>query len=177
MSISVSSPRQLPWTRSCFVCGENNPHGLQLRSWLDNDGRVVLEHLARAADLGYRNIVHGGISATLIDEVMTWAAIVALRRPCVAAEMSFRLKHPITVGTKLLVTGWITENRRRILLTEGDIRDETGRVLVSATGKYVAMSSDGAQLCEKDFVDSPDVIPPQMLFNGDEALIQEEIQT
>ncbi len=156
----------LPWTRSCFVCGEANTHGLRLRSKLTVDGQIVLEHETRESDLGYRNIVHGGIAATLLDEVMTWAAIVTMRKPCVAAEMSFRLKHPIAVGTHLTVTGTLTRNLRRILVTEGLIRDPDGRVLVSATGKYVPMPADGAGLCEKDFVESPDVISPAELFGN-----------
>lgn len=127
---------------------------------------MVLEHETRDADLGYRNIVHGGIAATLLDEVMTWAAIVTMRKPCVAAEMSFRLKHPIAVGTRLTVSGMLTKNLRRILLTEGDIRDPDGTVLVSASGKYVPMPADGVGLCEKDFVFAPDVISPHELFGS-----------
>lgn len=154
----------LPWTRSCFVCGEANAHGLRLRSRLDADGRVVLEHETREEDLGYRNIVHGGIAATLLDEVMTWAAIVTMRTPCVAAEMSFRLKHPITVGSRLTVIGKLTRNLRRILITEGEILDPDGKMLVSSTGKYVPMPDNSVGLCEEDFVESPHVISPAVLF-------------
>ncbi len=161
--MTTPSFRWLPWTRSCFVCGENNPHGLHRRSRLQ-DGRVILEHQAREADLGYRNLVHGGIAGTLLDEVMTWAAIVALRRPCVAAELSFRLKQPIVVGTRMRVEAWIAENRRRLLLTAGWIRDDDDRILVTATGKYVPMPDGGVHLCQKDFVTAPEAIPPEELF-------------
>ncbi len=161
----MTAQRQiLPWTRSCFVCGEANPHGLRLRSCVEPDGRVTLEHQTRTEDLGYSSIVHGGIAATLLDEVMTWAAIIDMHQPCVAAEMSFRLKLPITVGTRLRVSGWVSRNRRRILLTEGVIHDEEDRVMVSATGKYVPMAVDSARRCEEDFVESADVLSPAVLF-------------
>lgn len=156
--------KMLPWTQTCFVCGEANRHGLHLRSWVEPGGRVTLEHKARKEDLGYRNIVHGGIAATLLDEVMTWSAILDQRRPCVAAEMSFRLKRPIVVGDHLRVCGWVTRNRRRILLTEGAIYDTEDRTLVSATGKYVPMVAGNARLCEKDFVVSPHTLSPAELF-------------
>ncbi len=158
--------RQLPWTRSCFVCGENNPHGLHLRSTLQADGRVTLTHRTREFELGYSNIVHGGIAATLLDEVMTWSSIINAHRPCVAAEMIFRLKNPVTVGMRLRVAGWVTHNRRRVLLTEGVISDDDDRVLVAASGKYVPMAADAAGICARDFVEADDVIPLADLFKS-----------
>ena len=113
MTAPKSIPREpgklhgaLPWTRSCFVCGQDNPHGLHLRSRIEN-GRVMLDYTPREADLGYKHIVHGGIAITLLDEVMTWASIVAARRICVAAELATRLKKPIHVGQTLRVEGWV----------------------------------------------------------------------
>ena len=108
----------LPWTRSCFVCGQDNPHGLHLRSRIEN-GRVMLDYTPREADLGYKHIVHGGIAITLLDEVMTWASIVAARRICVAAELATRLKKPIRVGQTLRVEGWVIRQTSRLILTEG----------------------------------------------------------
>lgn len=147
----------LPWTKSCFVCGENNPHGLRLRSRIEGD-RVVLQHTTREADLGYRHIVHGGICMTLLDEVMTWAAILTLRRACVAAELTVRLKEPVTAGQRIRVEGWISAARTRLVAAEGAVLDPAGRVLAVASGKYVAMPAEGASLCTKDFVDSDESV-------------------
>ncbi len=47
--------------------------------------------------------VLGMITMTLLDEVMTWAAILHARQPCVAAEVSTRLRKPIAVGEPLRV--------------------------------------------------------------------------
>jgi uncharacterized protein (TIGR00369 family) len=153
----------LPWTRSCFVCGESNPHGLRLRSRVE-DGRVVLDYVTRPCDLGYRHLVHGGIAMTLMDEVMTWAAILAVRRPCVAAEMTTRLRRPILVDQPLRVEGQVKDERLKIMLTEGRILDATGQVLALSTGKYVPMPEDQIALCEKDFVISPESISLAELF-------------
>jgi uncharacterized protein (TIGR00369 family) len=145
----------LPWTKSCFVCGESNPHGLRLRSRVEND-RIVTDHVTREADLGYRHIVHGGISMTLLDEVMTWAAILTLKRACVAAELTVRLKQPVTAGHAIRVEGWIQSARAKLVVAEGVVLDGRGQVLATATGKYVAMPASGVPLCVKDFVESPD---------------------
>ena len=65
----------LPWSRSCFVCGENNPIGLKARSWIVND-IIELEFEPAEALAGWNSVTHGGLIATVLDEVMTWAAIV-----------------------------------------------------------------------------------------------------
>ena len=147
----------LPWTRSCFVCGEVNPHGLQLRSRVEGD-RITLSHTTRESDMGYRHLVHGGICMTLLDEVMTWAAILTLRRACVAAELTVRLKQPVMVGRLIRVEGWLGESRSRLVLTEGRVLNEQGEVLATSSGKYAPMPAAGLPLCEKDFVDSPDAL-------------------
>jgi uncharacterized protein (TIGR00369 family) len=129
------------------------------------DGGIVrLDYTTREADLGYRRIVHGGIAMTLLDEVMTWAAIIAARRVCVAAEMTARLIKPIGVGVKLRVEGRITGGRARLFLTEGGVFDERGEALAAATGKYVPMDAGEAALCAADFVESGDSIPAEKLL-------------
>lgn len=152
----------LPWTKSCFVCGESNPHGLRLRSRVEGD-RVVLSYTTREADLGYRHLVHGGISMTLLDEVMTWAAILSFERSCVAAELTVRLKQPVSVNQCLRVEGWTAAAKSRLVLTAGRILDEAGYELATAEGKYVPMGSSEHALCVEDFVMSPDAAPLSFL--------------
>ncbi len=149
----------LPWTRSCFVCGAENPHGLRLRSQVAA-GRVFLEYTPRPEDVGYRHIVHGGIGMTLVDEVMTWAAILATGRLCVAAEMTTRLKQPMRVGQPVRVEGWVAQAGSRLCRTVGHILDAAGTVLLDAQGKYMPMPASAISLCDKDFIFSPETIRP-----------------
>lgn len=144
----------LPWTRTCFVCGVDNPHGLRGRSRVEGD-RVVLAHKTRVADLGYRHLVHGGISMTLLDEVMTWAAILTFKGACVAAELTVRLRQPIQAGQLIRAEGWIIRAKSRLVEAEGRIVDEGEKVLATAAGKYVPMPGEGNHLCLRDFVESP----------------------
>jgi len=126
--------------------------------------RVVLTHVTRAADLGYRHLVHGGIAMTLLDEVMTWAAILTLKRACVAAELTVRLRQPILEGQSIRVEGSIFKAKSRLVETEGRIVDDGQIVLATAVGKYVAMPGEGLHLCLKDFVESPGAIQLPFLY-------------
>ena len=155
----------LPWTRSCFVCGAENPHGLRLRSRLA-EGRVVLDYIPRPEDAGYRRIVHGGLAITLLDEVMTWSAIVAMKKVCVAVEIASRLKAPVVVGRPIRAEGWATRPGARLCLTEGRVLDEAGQVLLTASGKYLPMPSEQLHLTEKDFVYEPGVLSWQDILGA-----------
>jgi len=127
----------LPWTRGCFVCGEDNARGLQLRSRRSGE-KVVLEYTPRPEEQGWREILHGGIAMAVQDEVMTWAAILRSRCACVAAELSTRLRRPITIGQTLRVEGWVEPGSRpRLLRTSARILDEQGEELATARGKYM----------------------------------------
>ncbi len=155
--------RFLPWTRSCFVCGEANARGLHLRSRYE-DGRVVIDYTPDDSDRGYRELMHGGIGMTLLDEAMTWAAIVHAKRICVAAEMSTRFKQPVRIGRPLRVEGWVVEQNRRLLRTEGTLRDTGGTLLMQAGGKYMPMAESEGALCRKDFVCHPAAVDPSALL-------------
>jgi len=153
----------LPWTRSCFVCGESNPRGLQLKSRLE-DGMVVLEYTARETDVGWQHIVHGGLTMTLMDEVMTWASMIAAGRACVAAEITSRLKQPVQVGTPLRVEGKSVARRSRLIIAEATVLGLDGQVLASAEGKYLPMPEGDARLCGEDFVTDTETIDPHVLM-------------
>src|ERR1041385_7818493 len=71
--------KQLPHTHSCFVCGDSNPIGFNLRA--ETDGRTVRAHFVfGTGHVGFKNVVHGGLTATLLDEIMTWACAVKTKR-------------------------------------------------------------------------------------------------
>jgi uncharacterized protein (TIGR00369 family) len=124
------------------------------------NGIVVIDYTSQPTDAGYKHTIHGGICMTLLDEVMTWAAILASGGVCVAAEMTTRLKAPAEAGRKLRVEGWLVKHTRRLNLTEGRILDEDGTLIAEANGKYMPYTAPDARLQEEDFVKDASVILP-----------------
>jgi uncharacterized protein (TIGR00369 family) len=121
---------------NCFACGELNEHGLQLklhlgerRSWTD----FVLEDRFE----GWVGVTHGGIIATILDEVMAWA-LVAEDNWGVTARMSIQFKKPIPVGTRVHGEGWVVRSRRRLVDTAGQISDPEGTILATSEATYLA---------------------------------------
>jgi acyl-coenzyme A thioesterase PaaI-like protein len=122
---------------NCFACGTLNAHGLRLtlhlepgRSWteLDLDRRFE----------GWDGIAQGGITATILDEVMAWS-LVASDNWGVTARLALEFRRPVPVDTRIRAEGWITNERRRVVETAANLVDSaTGQVLATAIGTYVA---------------------------------------
>ncbi|MEE8093575.1 MAG: PaaI family thioesterase, partial [Gammaproteobacteria bacterium] len=86
---------------------------------------------------GYRDRVHGGITASILDEVMGWVPSSEYRRLCYSIELNVKYRRPVIVGHTYRVEGKIVEVRRRATRTEARVVDEAGAtVYASATGVY-----------------------------------------
>jgi len=145
----------LPHTRSCFVCGEANPAGLNLR--FETDGRLVqTRFVPRAEHVGFRQIVHGGLVATLLDEIMVWACAVQTKRFAFCAELNVRFLNPVRPNEAVVATGELVSNRRHKLFeARAELRDQSGRALATATGKYLPIQTADAAEMATDFVEDP----------------------
>lgn len=92
----------------CFGCAPHNKSGLQLEFWEDGD-EVLANWEPKHEMMGWTNVVHGGIQATLMDEVSGWLVYVKCATAGVTAELNVKYrkpvmmdKGPVTVRAKLL---------------------------------------------------------------------------
>ena len=160
----MGSMKLLPHTRACFVCGDNNPIGLNLR--FETDDEVArCWFTPRPEHSGFQDTVHGGVTATVLDEVMVWAVGVKLRRFVYCAEMTVRYVNPGRPGVRMMGLGKLVLNRRdRIFETEGELRTEQGLLVATSTGKYLPV---------------PDSVTDRVLqdFTGDAVLLEKFIES
>jgi acyl-coenzyme A thioesterase PaaI-like protein len=145
----------LPHTRSCFVCGESNPAGLKLH--FETDGRIVqTRFMPRAEHVGFRQTVHGGLIATLLDEIMVWACAVQTRRFAYCAELKVRFINPVRPNQEALASGELVSNRRgKLFEARAELRNQAGLVLATATGKYLPVKHAEATEMATDFIGDP----------------------
>ena len=145
----------LPHTRSCFVCGESNPAGLKLR--FETDGRLVqTRFVPRAEHVGFRRTVHGGLTATLLDEIMVWACAVQTKRFAFCAELNVRFLNQVRPGEALVASGELVSNRRgKLFEAKAELRDKAGLVLATASGKYLPIKQAELADMVTDFVEDP----------------------
>ena len=121
---------------ACFACGELSEHGMHLVLHVDGASSWT-ELKLPAAFQGWEGIAHGGIVATILDEVMAWA-LASADAWAVTARMTVEFRRPVVVGRRIRGEGRLVERRHRLLSTAGRLIDaETGAVLATAEGTYV----------------------------------------
>jgi len=140
--------RFLPNYKKCFVCGDENPKGLNLRFYMDGD-TARLDFTPSETEMGYEGQVHGGIISALLDETMGWAPCVLKKRFCRTAEISVRFLLPVPIGTRVTVIGRLVRDRGRVWETEGEVVDEQGTVYARAKGKYMPLSETETAAVER----------------------------
>lgn len=97
----------------CLVCGSDNPIGLQTRPRTDPEtaGAELTVAIPQRFQ-GWSGIVHGGILATLLDEVSIYACM-AQGGHFVTAGINIRYLKPVPVDRELVVRAEVIESRRR----------------------------------------------------------------
>lgn len=99
---------------ACFVCGPQNPIGLQAVFSIDVDSKSSHAVLELSANFqGWQDVVHGGILASLLDEACIYACRSKADQ-CVTAELQVRYRKPVPVGAQVVVTGQLTDSSRKI---------------------------------------------------------------
>lgn len=123
----------------CFACGRANPIGLHL-DLVFVDGGAEARFVPRPEHQGYDEMVHGGIVAALLDEVMGWA-IFHRGIWAVTTRLRITLRRPVAVGDEVRVRGEVVRDRGRAVELRAQIRRASDdELLASAEATYVRMS-------------------------------------
>ena len=126
---------------NCFACGTLNTGGLHLDLHVDGE-RCWTDLEIPERFQGWDEIAHGGIVATILDEVMAWSLVDADNWG-LTARLSIAFKRPVPLGRPIHAEGWITESRRRVITTAGRmVAGGSGDVLATAEALYVAATDD-----------------------------------
>jgi acyl-coenzyme A thioesterase PaaI-like protein len=129
--------QKLPHTKSCFVCGESNPLGLKLE--FETDRKIVRSVFTpRPEHTGFKQTVHGGVLATVLDEIMSWACAVQTKQWGYCGELTVRFREPARPAQPLIVMAELVENRRgKIFEAKAQLCTQEGTIVATATGKYL----------------------------------------
>lgn len=145
----------------CFGCGKNNPNGLHLHFYELDDSAIQAPFTPRREHEGYAGMVHGGIIATVLDEVMAWALY---RRDTwgVTARMEIAFKRPVEVGVPTRAIGRVLKDRGRLIEVSGEIRRlADDQLLAEASATFARVPQHQAEAWRSRYVrtSDADVIP------------------
>ena len=136
-SAAGSAPPRLqqPNSQHCFVCGVENPYGLGLRFYETGPDQVEAEHTVPERYQGYPGVVHGGVVAAMLDEMVSRATMID--RPgqfMVTARLDIAYRAPVPVGAPLRLTGRLTRRRGRFAFARAELRLDDGTLAAEAEG-------------------------------------------
>lgn len=133
-------------TRSfnCFGCSQDNHAGLKLKFEVSDENvvfsSVQLCHIYES----FPGVIHGGIVATLLDEVMAQAAYIFRNQPSMTVGLRIRYLQPMRTNHSYLASAKIvSELSPTAVEVEGSLNDPEGDQAVAvATGTFFSLSQD-----------------------------------
>lgn len=120
----------------CFACGKENRCGLAL-SFQYSDGKLTTGFMPSKIYQGYKDITHGGIITTVLDEAMIQAAIAEGIMP-VTAEINVRFKKPLMINEKAIAEAKIIKKGSRLIEAKSRLLKESdSTVIAEASAKLI----------------------------------------
>jgi acyl-coenzyme A thioesterase PaaI-like protein len=146
-----------PNSRMCFVCGIENPIGLKLRFYVDDEGRCITRFQPREEHQGFPGQLHGGMISTLLDETMG-RVLIHQNVWAMTGRLEIKFAKPVPLDQELTVVGELTRSRSRAYEARGEIRLPDGTVLVQGSGLYIRIPDQVVQEA-KSALDFWEVVP------------------
>ncbi len=106
------------------------------------EGRVVFKATANESHTNPMGGVHGGFAATVMDSVTGCAAHTMLEAGVGygTIELNVKMCKPVPFNKTLIAEGKVINKTRRLIISEGYLRDETGSLYAYATATNMIVS-------------------------------------
>jgi len=125
-----------PELYQCIGCSPHNPIGLKLEFWEDGD-ELYAEWEPKPNFMGWVNVLHGGIQATLLDEIGGWVVYVKCGTAGVTTELNVKYKEPVYTNTgTITLRAKLLEQQRRTAKIEARIYNSEGKLCTMAEMDY-----------------------------------------
>jgi uncharacterized protein (TIGR00369 family) len=124
-----------PSSRTCFVCGRENPFGLSARWESDRDQGEVRATLEIPEHFnGFPGTVHGGVLSALLDEACVRTALLDGRMEdlMVTAKLEVTFRRPTPTRTPVVVAARIVKRHGTRVQAAAEVRLPDGTVAARA---------------------------------------------
>ena len=124
----------------CFGCGKDNEDGLRMQFTEREPGAVECRYHTPDHFRGPAGVIHGGIQATLLDEILGIAVSSALgdmSSDVVTAAFSLRYKRPAPTEAEVVLRARYDRAEGRSHFVTGELLDSEGNVCTTAEARWV----------------------------------------
>jgi uncharacterized protein (TIGR00369 family) len=112
---------------------------LGVRACEVGEGRAAFELTVDGRHLRTLGLLHGGVTASLLDTAMGFAAVTvapAGQHP-VTIQINVNFVRAILEGERLRVTGEVRHHGRQTAVTVGELRTSDGKLAATATATFM----------------------------------------
>jgi uncharacterized protein (TIGR00369 family) len=86
---------------------------------------------------GWHDIVHGGVVATILDEIMAHAVMHYVGKG-VTTSLQITYRNPMPVGEEVLAVGYVVERKSRACVARGEIcRVDNEKVIAAGESRFI----------------------------------------
>lgn len=137
----TGTPMIHPAQGRCFGCGAANPIGLHLEFLIAEDGSIYAETAVSDNYEGPAGYVHGGMIATMLDEVMS-KTVRALGVRAVTRKLEVEYLLPVPSQTRIRLEARLVSREKRKNFTSARLLNEEGKVLAQGSGLFIEIPGD-----------------------------------
>ncbi|TYO98842.1 uncharacterized protein (TIGR00369 family) [Geothermobacter ehrlichii] len=165
-------------SRDCMVCGVKNPYGLKTRFYETEEKEVIAVFTPQAVHQSYPQVVHGGITAAILDETIGRAIVPHTDAMTfgVTIDLKVNYKKPVPYDVELKAVGRITSYNGRIFEGTGELYLPDGTIAATAEGKYLRRALN--KFTSIEFIDEhwfkPKDCPTEITIGGTEKSATED---
>jgi acyl-coenzyme A thioesterase PaaI-like protein len=124
-----------PNSRMCFICGVENPIGLKLKIYQASPGVIETTYTAPEHFQGYPGVLHGGIVASILDEISGRALMGDASAPrfMYTGKLQVRYRRNVPIGKPLRIVGKAIKSKVKSAEGWAGIYDQDGNLLAEAS--------------------------------------------
>lgn len=128
-------------SRMCFICGMDNPIGMHSQFYNMEDGSVVTPLYFKEEHQSFPGRVHGGLLATMMDEMGLRALWTDGTEDQFGVTMSLEVKYrkPVPYEEPLFGRGRVIKETSKFFVIDTAIVDGEGKPLANAEVKYIKL--------------------------------------
>ncbi len=138
-----------PYTKlegyNCFGCSPDNHHGLQMK--FIEEGDYIVSHWSPKNHLqGFHNILHGGVQATLIDEISSWFVQIKYKTSGVTSNLKVRYLKPVATNKgDISLRAELISKRRNLIDIKVELRDADNQLCAVGETTFFSLPVEKAK--------------------------------
>ncbi len=120
----------------CIGCSPHNKTGLNLHFY-DVGSELITHWVPENKYMGYKNVLHGGMQALLVDEIAAWVVYTKCETVGVTSEMNIKYHKPVHITSReIKISGKLVGFDENLAIVECSITNSSGAICCSATVNY-----------------------------------------